>query len=171
MGLSSDIRNSLGLYVLFGLAIPCFAQISNFLPEIDAYWRTSQSTRLWFQAKETFEAGAPVTAEIGPSFDFYFKSLPLLSDITLFQNDESKSHPAVFTIGYRYLPYPDAPPTNRLEPVLTINVPLRHVKVLLSDRNRFDLDWNSGTYQWHYRNRIQLQRTWNIHSYHLSPYV
>jgi len=42
---------------------------------------------------------------------------------------------------------------------------------LLSDRNRADLDWLSGTFSWQYRNRVQFERTVRISSYHLSPYA
>jgi len=159
------------LFPLFALSLPVLSQDNEFLPEVDAYYKVHHNLRLWFQAKETVEAGNPQTAEIGPSLDFYLKPLRLLSTITSEQNDDSKSRLAVFTIGYRYLPYPDSPPTNRLEPVLTLNSPLRNVKALLSDRNRFDLDWQNGVFTWRYRNRIQLQRTWSVHSYHLSPYA
>jgi hypothetical protein len=159
------------LLLLFAFCVPLAAQTVQFLPEIDAYYKLTPLVRVWMQAKETHEAGDPVTAEFGPSFDFYLKSLPLLSDITAHNNDDSKSRPIVLSIGYRYLPYPSAPPTNRLEPVLTINAPLAKTRVLFSDRNRFDLDWQSGGFNWRYRNRVQLQRAWSIGSYHFSPYV
>jgi hypothetical protein len=151
--------------------VSALAQSDQFLPEVDAYYRFHDNLRLWFQAKETVEAGNPQTAEFGPSLDFYVRPIDKLLDITSYLNDESKSHPAVFTIGYRYLPYPDSPPTNRLEPVLTLNAPVHPIKLLISDRNRFDLDWQGGGFNWRYRNRLQLQRTWAIHSYHFSPYA
>jgi len=43
--------------------------------------------------------------------------------------------------------------------------------ILLSDRNRADLDWKNGTFSWHYRNKLALQRTLPIVSYHLIPYL
>jgi len=161
---------ALALFVL-ALDLAAAAQTSQFLPEVDAYYTLTPAVRVWLQAKETDEAGAPVTAEFGPSLDFFLKSLPLLSDITAHDNDDSKSRPFVLSIGYRYLPYPDSPPTNRMEPVLTLNAPLHKVRVLVSDRNRFDLDWQNGGFTWRYRNRLQLERTWQIRSYHLSPYA
>ena len=166
-----DLRKWFWLLLLLVSAVPSLAQTDQFLPEVDAYYKVRDNLRLWFQAKETVEAGDPQTAEIGPSLDFYLKAHPLLTGFTNFNNDDSKSHPAVFTIGYRYLPYPGGPPTNRLEPMLTLNAPVRHLKVLLSDRNRFDLDWQNGAFTWRYRNRLQLQRTWRVGSYHLSPYA
>ena len=166
-----DFRNCLRVLILLALCPAGVAQSGEFLPEIDAYFRIRPDLRLWLQAKETYEGGTPVTAELGPSLEYTLKSRSLLSTITNFDTDRSKASPAVFSLGYRYLPYPGSPPTNRLEPVLTLNAPLRHFKALLSDRNRFDLDWQNGGFQWRYRNRLQLQRTWRIGSYHLSPYA
>ncbi len=171
MPLLNDFRKCCWLLVLLALCPFAAAQTSEFLPEVDLYYKLQSNVRLWLQAKETAEAGAPVTAEFGPSLDFYLKSIPLLSAITNHDNDDSKSSLAILSVGYRYLPYPSSPPTNRLEPVLTLNIPLRHFKALLSDRNRFDLDWQNGGFTWRYRNRLQLQRTWAIGSYHLSPYA
>jgi hypothetical protein len=166
-----NIRKCLWLLLFLYPGFPALAQNGQFLPEVDAYYKLHDSVRVWFQAKETFEAGAPVTAEFGPSLDFYVRPIDKLLDITTYDNDDSKSRPAIFTIGYRYLPYPDSTPTNRLEPVLTLNAPTGRMKVLISDRNRFDLDWNNGVFTWRYRNRLQLQRTWRIRTYHISPYA
>ena len=125
----------------------------------------------FFQAKETREANTPTTAELGPSIEFYLPPLVGLREITRFNLDDSKPRPLVFSIGYRYLPTPGKPPTNRLEPVITFHFPLPRIKVLLSDRNRGDLDWKNGGFTWRYRNRLQLERNLKLRSYHLSPYV
>ena len=146
------------------------AQTTEFLPEVDGYYKLKPDLRLLFQAKETIEGGDPPTAELGPSIDFYLKPWIKLKDVTAFDLDDSKARPVVFSIGYRYLPTPGEPPTNRLEPVLTSSMPLKG-KLLLSDRNRADLDWKSGALTWEYRNRVQFERTFPIRSYRLSPYV
>jgi hypothetical protein len=153
------------------LACGAKAQISEFLPEIDAYYKVTSDVRLWFQAKETYEAGAPVTAEFGPSVDFYLKPMVRLKNITSFDLDDSKSRPLIFSVGYRYLPYPSSPPANRMEPLLILNFPVPKIGLLLTDRNRGDLDWQSGGFTWHYRNRLQLQRDVRTHSYHFQPYA
>jgi len=41
----------------------------------------------------------------------------------------------------------------------------------LSDRNRVDLDWQSGVFTWRYRNKLTAERTFAIRSFHLIPYV
>ena len=147
------------------------AQTSEFLPEVDAYYKVTSELRVWIQAKETYEAGDPVTAEFGPSLDFYLKPMVRLQDITTFDLDDSKSQPLIFSVGYRYLPYPSSPPTNRMEPLVTFNFPVPKIRLLLTDRNRGDLDWQSGGFTWRYRNRVQLERDARIHSYHFQPYV
>ncbi len=41
----------------------------------------------------------------------------------------------------------------------------------MTDRNRADLDWKNGVFNWRYRNKLTLERTFAIYSYHLIPYV
>ncbi len=147
------------------------AQTDQLLPEIDAYYKISSPLRVWFQAKETNEAGAPVTAEVGPSFDFYIKSPIKLADVTTFDLDDSKARFLVVSVGYRYLPTPNTAPTNRFEPFFTVNYPIARIGLLLSDRNRADLDWRGGSFSWRYRNRLQLERTLRLGSYHPSAYA
>ena len=161
----------LGTLLLLALTSRSEAQTDQLLPEIDAYYKISSPLRIWFQAKQTREDGAPATAEIGPSLDFYVKSPLKLAAITAFDLDDSKSRLLVFSVGYRYLPNPNAAPTNRLLPFFVLNSPVPRINFLLSDRNRADLDWQGGSFTWRYRNRIQLERTTRIGSYHLSPYA
>ena len=151
---------------------PAFAQSSatEFFPEIDAYFKLNSNIRFVFQSKETREGGDPTQAEIGPSIEFYLKPLLRLKNVTTFDLDDAKSRPLVLAIGYRYVPTPGKPTVNRLEPVVTFHVPLV-AQILLSDRNRADLDWSSGSFTWRYRNRVTLERRFTIRSYHPAPYV
>src|SRR5271165_7224903 len=95
------------------------AQTDQFLPEVDTYYKLAAPIRIWLQAKETSEAGTPVTAEFGPSLDFFVKSPLKLADVTAFDLDDSKSRAMVISVGYRYLPTPNAAPTNRFLPFFT----------------------------------------------------
>ena len=152
------------------LGLRASAQVDEFLPEIDAYYKVSSDVRVSFQAKETRESSDPTQAEIGPSIEFYLKPLVKLQHTTLFDLDDSKSRPLVLAIGYRYLPSPNSPAENRIEPVATFNFPVK-AGFLLSDRNRADLDWKSGKFSWRYRNRFQIERRLTIRSYHPAPYA
>lgn len=57
-----------------------------------------------------------------------------------------------------------------METVLTFHFPLG-AGFLLSDRNRADLDWKSGEFTWRYRNKLTVERTLAVYSYHFIPYI
>ena len=69
-------------FLVAALAAGVAAQISEFLPEVDAYYKVTPAVQIWMQAKETYEAGNPVTAEFGPSLNFSLKPMVRLQDIT-----------------------------------------------------------------------------------------
>jgi len=166
------VRKAWLLVMLLIVVLPrhSYAQEAQVLPEVDVYYRLNSAAQIYFQAKGTREAGAPVTAEIGPSMEIYLKKLSDLVHITKFDRDKSKEQLLVFSFGYRYLPYPGAPPVNRLEPYAEINIPTRGA-LFISDRNRFDLDWYKGNFSWEYRNRPTIEWPRRIRRYHFSPYV
>src|ERR1022692_3000449 len=111
---------ALGLLIVV-LTLAAAAQTDQFLPEIDTYYKVTSPVRIWFQAKETNEAGAPVTAEIGPSLDFYIKSPIRFASVTTFHLDDSKAFSFVFLVGYVFLPSPNVPPNSALHPLLPKN--------------------------------------------------
>lgn len=152
------------------LELAASAQVDQLLPEVDAYHKLTPDVRVSLQAKETREGGDPIQAEIGPSIEFDLKPLLRLKHVTLFDLDDLKSRPLVLSIGYRYLPSPNSPAKNRIEPVVTFHFPAK-AGLLLTDRNRADLDWQSGIFLWRYRNRLQIERRLTIHSYHPAPYA
>jgi hypothetical protein len=149
---------------------PAATQTFQFLPEVDAYTKLHHDIRFSFQAKETREAGDPTQTEIGPSFDFFLKPLVRLKEVTAFDLDDSKARPLLFSVGFRYDPSPDKPHVERLELVATPHLPL-FAKILLSDRNRADLDWSKDQLTWRYRNKVTLERRFAINSYRPAPYV
>ena len=156
---------------LISFSLQARAQQDQFLPEIDFYYKLSSGVRLQFQAKQTREGGEPTQAEIGPTIDFYAHSWIRLANTRKFDLDDSKSRPLVVSVGYRYLPEANGgAATNRLEPVMTSRLPVS-TKVLITDRNRFDLDWKNGDFTWRYRNRLQVEGPVPIGSYHLTPYA
>jgi len=157
------------------LLLPCssaFAQTSTaeFLPEIDANFKLNSYVRFVFQAKETREGGDPTQAEVGPSIEFYLKPLLKLKNVTVFDLDDAKSRPLVLAVGYRVVPSPGKPTINRMEPVLTFHVPIT-ARILISDRNRADLDWSPGKFVWRYRNRLTAERRFTIGNYHPAPHI
>src|SRR5215469_18804799 len=148
----------MAVLLLFLLLLTCgraSGQTFQFLPEVDVFYKVQPDIRFNFQAKETREAGDPTQAEIGPGFDFFLKPLAPLRRITAFDLDESKSRPLQLSAGFRYVPSPDKPHTDRLIVAATPRLPLVW-SILLSDRNRMDLDWSQNQFTWRYRNRLTL---------------
>jgi len=146
------------------------AQSVQTLPEIDVNVTINDLMRAYLQAKDDRDGGTPDQFSIGPSMQFYLKPILTLKRITEFDLDDSKSRPLVLEGGYRYITAPNEATTNRFEPVLTSHFPLK-AGFLVSDRNRADLDWKSGSFTWRYRNKLTVERTFAVHSYHFIPYV
>jgi hypothetical protein len=175
--LKGSLRKSLSkfllasIFLVFSCSYAC-AQTSTteFLPEIDAYVQLHSDVRFEFQAKQTREGGEPTQAELGPSVSFYLKPLLKLKDFAKFDLDPSKSRPLVLSTGYRYLVTPDGAPVNRMEPVALFHIPLKG-RILISVRNRADLDWSKGKFTWRYRNKVTVEHRITIRDYRPAPYA
>jgi len=76
----------------------------------------------------------------------------------------------VLSFGYRYVASVNAATVNRVITQATYNLPLKD-KLLISNRNRGELNFSNGTLNWRYRNRSTLQRVVTLHSYHVTPYA
>lgn len=150
--------------------IPARAQETQFLPEVDAHLTLNSMFRAYLEAKDDRDGGDPTQFSFGPSLQIYRKPLIKLKKVTEFDLDDSKSRLLVLETGYRYITVPDAPPETRLVEAATSNFPL-NAGFLLRDRNRFDLDWKNSVFSWRYRNKLTLERTFAICSYHFIPYV
>lgn len=151
--------------------LPARAQDTQFIPEVDAYLKVNSVVRTYFQAKDDREGGDSTQLAVGPSIEFYLKPLIRLKNVTTFDLDDSKSRALVVEAGYRYIDEPNAPAENRMVLAVTSNFPLRY-GFHMSDRNRADLDWKKkDVFTYRYRNKLTLERTFAIHSYHLIPYV
>src|SRR5882762_9138758 len=146
------------------------AQSVQFVPETDAHLKLNSFMRSYLQAKDDRDEGAPDQFSIGPSLEFYFKPLLKLKNVTRFDLDDAKARALVLETGYRHVTQPNALPINRMETLLTFHFPLK-AGFLISDRNRADLDWTSETFTWRYRNKLMIERTVAISSFHLIPYV
>jgi uncharacterized protein DUF2490 len=146
------------------------AQDIQFIPETDTYLKLNSVLRTNLQAKDDRDGGDTTQLAIGPSIQLYLKPLVKLKHVTAFDLDDSKTRALVLEVGYRYIIAPNAPPENRVVLAATSNFPMK-AGFHISDRNRADLDWKSGTFTWRYRNKLTVDRTLAIRSYHLIPYV
>jgi hypothetical protein len=156
--------------VLSIACMPARAQDTQFLPEIDAHLTWNSYLRGYLQAKDDREGGDPTQFTFGPSLEFYLKPLIKLKKVTVFDLNDAKSRALVIETGYRIITAPNTPNENRAVEAITSHFPI-FASILLTDRNRVDLDWKNGTFTWRYRNKLTLERTFAIHSYHLIPYV
>jgi len=159
------------LFLIFvSMGVPALGQSAEFLPEIDSNLKINSIMRAYLQAKDDRDEGQSDQFSIGPSMQLYFKPLLKLKNITTFDLDDAKPRMLVFEMGYRSLTAPNTPSTNRMVSLVTFHFPLK-AGFLISDRNRADLDWKSGTFTWRYRNKLTVERTIAVSSYHLIPYV
>ena len=159
----------LAVFTVLACAV-CHAQDTQFLPELNTHFTVSQRVRLLVQAKDDREGGDPQQFTFGPSVQLYLKPLLKLRDVTVFDLDDVKKRMVVFESGYRIITAPNAAATNRAIESVTFHLPIM-ARIVLSDRNRADLDWQSGKFTWRYRNRLTGERTISISSYRLIPYL
>src|SRR5271170_597880 len=163
------------LFSLIALALclvySCVAQAQTvqFLPEVDTYLKLNSMFRVYNQAKDDRDGGDSTQITSGPSVQLYLKPILKLKKITTFDLDDSKPRALVLEAGYRYIVAPGKPTDNRFTTAVTSHFPLKG-GFLVTDRSRADLDWKPE-FVWRYRNRLQLERTFAIHSYHLIPYI
>lgn len=146
------------------------AQDTQFLPEINVHLTVDQRVRFLVQAKDDREGGDPQQFTFGPSLQLYFKPLLKLENVTLFDLDDVKRRMIVFESGYRIISAPNTPDENRAIESMTFHLPII-LRVLLSDRNRADLDWQAGTFTWRYRNKLVADKNMSVSTFRLIPYV
>jgi hypothetical protein len=150
-------------------SVALHAQVQ-FLPEVDTYLKVNPMVHFYFEAKDDRDEGASSQATIGPSIQLYVKPLVQLKKITTFDLDDSKPRALVLEAGYRYVGAPNEPTDNRFLTAVTLHLPAK-AGFLVTDRNRADLDWKGGQFTWRYRNKLTVERTFAIHSFHLIPYA
>ena len=158
--------------LLIGCAcLPAVAQQNvQFLPEVDAYLKLNPVFRVYVEAKDDQDGGDSAQAGIGPSVQLYLKPLAKLKTMRAFDLDDAKTRFFVLEAGYRYIGEPDTPTENRMIAAATFNYPM-NAGFSMSDRSRADLDWRNGNFSWRYRNKLTLERTVSIRSFHHIPYV
>jgi hypothetical protein len=144
--------------------------MTDFFPEVNSHFRLSSNLRLVFDAKGYMQDGDLNQAQVGPSLQVNTRPLGRLKRITIHEMDDMTPMPVVFMIGYRYLPSSVQPAIQRLQPIVMFHIPFPGT-ILLSDRNRGDLDWSNGSFRWTYRNRFTGERRLTIRSYHPGAYA
>lgn len=139
-------------------------------PRVDAYLKLYLRFRAYLQTKDDREGGDPTQFTCGPSIELYLKPLLKLKNITYFDLNDAKARPLLLESGYRIIIQPNSADENRAIEAVTIHLPAPG-GILVTDRNRADLDWENGSFTWRYRNKLTVERTFSIHAYHFIPYV
>ena len=169
------LRNSkwalVPVYVLF-LSMQSGAQsVKQFWPEVDVYDPLASNTRFEFQVKDTREGQSSQQWQFGPSIEFYVKPLVRLRKLSTLPKDEARSRILLLSAGFRYLPGTKSDGTeNRIVLSATPKYPLVW-KLAISDRNQMELRFINGAFSWRYRNRLEVQRPFQIGSYKFTPYA
>jgi hypothetical protein len=87
--------------------------------------------------------------------------------------DEENEHYLVFGAGYEYLHTVRNSGSRRQSRVIVQATPNYTIPggFLLSDRNRVEFRWINGAYDFRYRNKLVIQRPFEIHKFKFTPYV
>jgi hypothetical protein len=112
-------------------------------PEIDLRYEFNAHARLLCRQKDDRDSGDPPQATVGPSIMLYRKPLLRLKQLLASDLDTTKSRLILMETGYRIITAPDAAVENRVLKAATFDYPMLH-QFLITDRNRFDLDWQKG---------------------------
>jgi hypothetical protein len=151
--------------------LPAFAQQDvQFLPEVDAHLKLNSMFRVYVEAKDDQDGGDSAQAGIGPSAQLYLKPLATLKKMRSFDMDDAKARFFVLEAGYRYIGAPDTSTENRMLMSATFNFPMK-AGFSMSDRNRGEVNWKDGNVTWRFQNKLALERTISVRSYHVIPYV
>jgi hypothetical protein len=159
------------MFVLL-LSVQSGAQsVTQFWPEVEAYAPVASNTRFAFEIKDTREGQLSQQWQFGPSIEVYVKPLLRLRNLSTLAKDEARARILVLNVGYRYLPGAQSDRAeNRIVLSATPNVPLIW-KLIVSNRNQMELRFIQGAFSWRYRNRLVVQRPFQIGSYKFTPYA
>ena len=144
-----------------------------FWPEVDAYLKLSQKSRLFFMYsatklddRQTFADGS-----VGIHYDWY-GGRTILPRIRF--REAAKHQTVLFRVGYEVTraPSDSGKTVGERTPMFEAHArtPLPW-KLLITDRNRFDLRFVGGTFTPRYRNRLKIERTFKIGRFELTPYT
>lgn len=174
---SSLVRVPIGLllfYLFLASRLPAQETVNQFWPETKVFVTLSGKTRLYFDYCATRKNNLSTYSDgqLGASLDFYFWRL--FRSRAERHLDASRSRILLIRAGY----FLDRTPANSEDPYVA-HVPSIELhprielpgKVLVTDRNRFDLRIVDGIYKPRYRNRLKFERTFKLGKRELTLYA
>lgn len=144
---------------------------TQFWPEIDTFIRLGENSRLYVPLSRTREGieDSNQDGTTGIYFDYYV--LPLSNLPLIGPAKAPRTRKLQLRAGYGFTAGNDGvPSTHTIEADLTWRRPLLW-QVLLSDRNRFDLNFTGGKFDPRYRNRLRLERDNCVEGKTLTTYA
>ncbi len=144
---------------------------TQFWPEIDTFVRLNDKMRIYVPLAKTREGidDSDQDGTTGIFLDYYV--LPFSKRRLVGPANLPRTHRLLLRAGYYYTTGGDGEPgTNTIAAEATWRRALLW-QLLISDRNRFDLNFTGGDFDPRYRNRIRLEREVAIGKTTLTPYV
>ena len=167
-------RFLLTLAIPFVLPMPCRALdlFDQLWPELNVFVKTSEHSRLFFLSAGTrVRQGGYTDGQLGAHLDMYFG--PVFKHRTERQPDAARGRLLSVRMGYLFGKTPKDSPDPFVEHTPIIEVTPRFYfakKVLVTDRNRYDFRFLNGVYTPRYRNRVKIERTFEMGKRALTPY-
>lgn len=144
-----------------------------FWPEANIYVKTSEHSRLFFLYAGTREKEEGYTdGQLGVHIDFYFA--PLVKKRAERHPDVSRDKFLFVRAGYLFGKTPPNSTNPFTENTVDLEITSRYflpMAILVSDRNRSDLRFKNGSFQPRYRNRLRMERTFQIGKRAITPYA
>ena len=142
-------------------------------PEFDFYIKLNEKARIFalYTATKPDSLGSYADGQTGVHVDFY--AVPGLRKKLIQYADASRSKMMMLRAGY-LLTRPKNGSTTSTEHMAIVEATGRaHLPAgwLLSDRNRVDFRWVDGNPKHRYRNRLKLERTFDVSRFQLTPYA
>jgi len=144
---------------------------TQFWPEVDTYFKFNDDLRLFVPVSQTRsgESNSYENGTIGVYLDYFTQPLTKLD--LYGPANAARRRQLQFRAGYAYTASRgQSPATSTIDAEGTFRL-LLPAKILVSERNRFDLNFTSGKFDPRYRNRIRLERSFGFGQTKLIPYA
>lgn len=161
------------LSLTFGTAAQTSDTTNEFWPEFDFFIKLNEKSRIYalYTATKPEHLETYADGQTGVHIDFY--AVPAFRKNLIQYIDPSCSKVLMVRAGY-LITRPKNNSGSSTEHMATGEATARaHLPagLLLSDRNRVDFRWVSGDPKHRYRNRLKLEKTFDIGRFQLTPYA
>jgi hypothetical protein len=154
-------------------ALQAQGTLDQFWPEVKAYIKTGETNRIYLQWAGTVKsAEGYADGQYGAHMDFYFS--PLWKGREQRNPDASRNKMLMMRTGYYFAQTPPGSKDPFQEhTALTEATPRFFLPklILMENRFRFDLRFVDGEFLPRFRDRVRIERTFNVKGIRLTPYA